>query len=108
MEDLNISRIGQGSSLQEKEAVLVNIIEEEMAHQTWVLVLSQLNLQQAKEIKAQSKEIKYFSTLLNKQQTIPEKVWEQQSSVSQMPQPHPPPLQLEELHRETCEICPRK
>ena len=50
--------------LQGKEALLVDMIEEEMAHQTQVLVLSHLHLQQAKEIKSQSDEIRHLSTLL--------------------------------------------
>ena len=35
-----------------------------MAHRTQVLVLLHLNLQQAKEVKSQSKEIRCLSTLL--------------------------------------------
>ena len=62
---------------QGKEALLANIIEEEMALQTQVLVSSQLHLWQAMEIKSQSDEIKCLSTLLEKQQAILEKVQEQ-------------------------------
>ena len=76
------------------------VIKEEVAHQMQVSVLSQLHLQQAKEIKAQSEEINCFSTLLQRQQTILEKVQLQQSSVSQMSHTQPPPTRLEELHRE--------
>ena len=71
-------------AIQGKEVLLANIIEKEMAHQTQVSVLSQLHLWQAKEIKAQSEEIKYLSTLLERQQTMLEMVKEQQSSVSQI------------------------
>ena len=66
-------------ALQGKDALLANIIKEEMAHWTQVLVLSHLHLQQAKEIKSQSNEIRCISTLLEKQQAILHKVQEQQS-----------------------------
>ena len=72
-----------------------------MAHQTQVSVLSHLNLQQAKEIKSQSKEIRCLSTLLEKQQDILEKVQEQQSRV-----PVPPMCRIEELQREAFDILP--
>ena len=67
----------EAQALQGKEALLANIIEEEMAHQTQVLVLSHLHLQQAEEIKSQSNEIWCLSTLLEKQQAILERVQEQ-------------------------------
>ena len=67
--------------LQCKEALLADIIEKEMTHQTQVLALSHLHLQQAKEIKSQSDEIRCLSTLLEKQQAILERVQEQQSRV---------------------------
>ena len=51
----------EDQALQGKEALLANIIEEEMAHQTQVSVLSHLHLQQAKEIKSQSDEIRCLS-----------------------------------------------
>ena len=44
----------EAQALQGKEALLADIIEEEMAHWTWVLVLSHLHLQQAEEIKSAS------------------------------------------------------
>ena len=47
-----------------------------MAHQTQVLVLSHLHLQQAKEIKSQSDEIRHPFTLLEKQQAVLEQVQE--------------------------------
>ena len=56
--------------LQGKEALLANIIEEEMAHWTQVLVLSHLYLQQAEEIKSQSDETRHLPTLMEKQQAI--------------------------------------
>ena len=57
----------EAQALQCKEALLANIIEEEMAHTTQVLVLYHLHLQQAKEIKSQSDGIRCLSTLLEKQ-----------------------------------------
>ena len=60
----------EAQALQGKEALLANIIEEEMAHQTQVLVLSHLHLQQAKEIMSQSNQIRCLSTLLENQQAI--------------------------------------
>ena len=67
----------EAQALQGQEALLADIIEEEMAHQTQVLVLSQLHLQQAEEIKTLSEEIRWLSTLLEKQQAILERVQEQ-------------------------------
>ena len=69
--------LAQAQAFQGKEALLVNIFQEEMAHQTQVLVLCQLHLHQAKEIKSQSEEIWCLSTLLEKQQAILERVQEQ-------------------------------
>ena len=60
----------EAQALQGKEALLADIIEEEMAHWMLVLVLSQLHLQQAKEIKSQFKEIKCLSALLVQQHTV--------------------------------------
>ena len=75
-----------------------------MAHQTQVLVLSHLHLQQAEEIKSQSEEIRYLSTLLEKQQAILQKVQEQQSRV---PERFVPPMnRIEELRREAFNILP--
>ena len=48
----------EAQDLKGKEALLAEIVEEEMAHQMQVSVLSYLHLQQAEEIKAQSEEIK--------------------------------------------------
>ena len=53
----------EAQALQGQEDLLTDIIEEEMAHQTQVSVLSHLHLQQAKEIKSQSEEIRCLSTL---------------------------------------------
>ena len=94
----------EAQALWGQEALLANIIEEEMAHQTQVLVLSHLHLQQAKEIKSQSEEIRHLSTLLEKQQAILEKVQEQQSRV---PERSVPPMnRIEELWREAFNILP--
>ena len=68
----------EAQALQGQEALLADIIEEEMANQTQVSVLSQLHIQQAEEIKSQSDEIRHLSTLLEKQQANLEKVQEQQ------------------------------
>ena len=92
----------EAQALQGKEALLADIIEEEMAHWTQVLVLSHLHLQQAKEIKSQSDEIRQLSTLLEKQQAILERVQEQQSRVPELPVP--PINRLQELQREASNV----
>ena len=58
----------EAQALQGQEALLADIIEEEMVHWMQVSVLSHLHLQQAEEIKSQSEEIRCLSTLLEKQQ----------------------------------------
>ena len=95
-------------ALKGQEELLAEIVEEEMAHQTQVSVLSHLHLRQAEEIKAQSNEIKRLSTLLKKQQTLLEQVQEQQqqSSVSQVQRTQPSTSWLKELQREAFEILP--
>ena len=75
-----------------------------MAHRTQVLVLLQLHLQQAKEIKTQSEEIRLLSTLLEKLQAILERVQEQQSRVPEIPVP--PVDRIQELQREAFDILP--
>ena len=75
-----------------------------MAHWTQVSVLSQLHIQQAKEIKSQSNEIRHLSTLLEKQQAILEKVQEQQRRMPEIPVP--PLNRIEELQREAFNILP--
>ena len=60
----------EAQALKGQEELLAEIVEEEMAHQTQVSVLSHLHLRQAEEIRAQSDEIKRLSTLLEKQQTL--------------------------------------
>ena len=82
--------------------MLVNIIEEEMAHQTQVLVLSHLHLQQAEEIKSQSNEIRHLSTPLEKQQAILKYVQEQQRKMTVMPIPST--TCIEEFQREAFNI----
>ena len=94
----------EAQALQGQEALLADIIEEEMAHRTQVSVLSQLHLQQAKEIKTQSEEIRQLSTLLEKQQAILERVQEQQSRVPEIPVP--PVDRIQELQREAFDILP--
>ena len=102
-EGLVNSRIGWGSSPPGKRGTVGQYSRERNGTSVQVLVLSQLHLWQAKEIKAQSEKIKYLFTLLERQQTILEKVQEQQTNLSQMPHP---PSQLEELHKEAFEILP--
>ena len=70
------------------------------------MVLSQLHLRQAEEIKVQSKEIKHLLTLLERQQTILKNVQEKQSSITEMPHPQHLPAWLEELQKEEFEILP--
>ena len=94
----------EAQALQGQEALLANIIEEEMAHRTQVSVLSHLHLQQAKEIKSQSEEIRCLSTLLEKQQAILEEVQEQQSRVPEVSVL--PRSRIEELQREAFNILP--
>ena len=94
----------EAQALQGQEALLADIIKEEMAHRTQVLVLSQLHLQQAEEIKSQSEEIRQLSTLLEKQQAILERVQEQQSRVPEIPVP--PVDRIQELQREAFDILP--
>ena len=94
----------EAQALQGKEALLANIIEEEMAYWMQVSVLSHLHLQQAKEIKSQSDEIRHLSTLLEKQQVILERVQEQQRRMPEIPVP--PTNRIEELQREAFNILP--
>ena len=94
----------EAQALQGKEAMLADIIEEEVAHWTQVSILSHLHLQQTKEIKSQSNEIRCLSTLLEKQQAILERVQEQQSRIPEMPVP--PTNRREELQREAFNILP--
>ena len=94
----------EAQTLQGKGALLANIIEEKMAHWTQVFVLSHLHLQQAEEIKFQSDEIRCLSTLLEKQQTILEKVQEQQRRMPEMPVSST--TCIEELQREAFNILP--
>ena len=74
-----------------------------MAHWTQVLVLSQLHIQQAKEIKSQLDEIRHLSTLLEKQ-AILEKVQEQQRRMPEVPVPSV--NRIKELQREAFDILP--
>ena len=94
----------EAQALQGKEALLADIIEEEMVHQIQVLVLSHLHLQQAKEIKSKSDEIRHLSTLLEKQQAILKRAQEQQSRMPDMPVP--PTNHMEELQKEAFNILP--
>ena len=84
--------------------MLADILEEVMAHQTQVSVLSDLHLQQAEEIESQSDEIRHLSTLLEKQQAILEQVQEQQRRMPEMPVHSA--MWIEELQRETFNTLP--
>ena len=88
----------EAQALQGKEVLLANIIEEEVS------VLSHLHLQQAEEIKSQSDEIRHLLTLPEKQQTILERVQEQQRRMPEMPVPSA--THIEELQREAFNILP--
>ena len=92
-------------ALQGKETLLANI-NEEIAHQIQILVLSHLHLQQAKGIKSQSNEIRCLSTLLEKLQAILEKVQEQESQVPEMPIPQLSTSHIEELQTKAFNILP--
>ena len=98
----------EAQALKGQEELLVEIVEEEMAHRTQVSVLSHLHLRQAEEIRAQSDEIKRLSTLLEKQQTLLEQVQENQkqhsASVAQRAQP--PTSRLSELQQEAFQHLP--
>ena len=94
----------EAQALQGQEALLADIIEEEMAHWMQVSVLLHLHLQQAKEIKSQSEEIRCLSTLLEKQQAILGRVQEQQSRVPEVSVP--PRSRIKELQREALDILP--
>ena len=89
----------EAQALQGKEALLADIIEEEMAHQTQVSVLSHLHLQQDKEMKSQSDEIRHLFTMLEKQH-----IQEQQRRMPEMPVPST--TCIEELQREAFNILP--
>ena len=98
----------EAQALKGQEELLVEIVEEEMAHGTQVSVLSHLHLRQAEEIKAQSNEIKRLSTLLEKQQTLLEQAQEnqKQSSVSSAQRAQPPTSRLSELQQEAFQYLP--
>ena len=98
----------EAQALKGQEELLAEIVEEEMAHQTQVSVLSHLHLRQAEEIRVQSGEIKRLSTLLKEQQTLLEQVQENQrqviASVAQKAQP--PRSRLSELQEEVFQYLP--
>ena len=92
----------EAQALKGQEELLVEIVEEEMAHWTQVSVLSHLHLRHAEKIRAQSNAIIRLSTLLEKQQTLLEQVQEnqKQSSVSSAQRAWPPTSRLSELQQE--------
>ena len=63
--------LAEAQALQGKRALLADIIEGEMAHQTQISALSQLHLCEAEEIKSQSDEIWHLLTLLEKTASYP-------------------------------------
>ena len=98
----------EAQALKGQEELLAEIVEEEMAHQTQVSVLSHLHLRQAEEIRAQSDEIKRLSTLLKEQQTLLEQVQENQKQVSASvaQKAQPPTSRLSELQQEVFQYLP--
>ena len=98
----------EAQALKRQEELLVEIVEEEMEHQTQVSVLSHLHLRQAEEIQAQSNEIKRLSTLLKQQQTLLEQVQENQKqvNVSVAHSAQPPTSRLSELQQEAFQYLP--
>ena len=98
----------EAQALKGQEELLVEIVEEEVAHWTQVSVLSHLHLRQAEEIRAQFDEIKRLSTLLEKQQTLLEQVQENQKqhSVSVAQRDQPPTSRLSELQQEVFQYLP--
>ena len=71
----------QSAQLQEQKRQLAEIMEEEMAHQEPVSVLSQMHLQQVEEGKAQSQEIRCLLALVE----------QQQKAIEKLTSPHSPP-----------------
>ena len=98
----------EAQALKGQEELLVEIVGEEMAHQTQVSMLSHLHLRQAEEIRTQFDEIKRLSTSLKKQQTLLEQVQEnqRQSSVSSAQRAQPPTSRLSELQQEAFQYLP--
>ena len=100
--------LAEAQALRGQEELLAEIVEEEMAHQTQVSVLSHLHLRQAEEIRAQSSEIKRLSTLLKEQQSLLEQVQENQKQVSASvaQKVQPPTSRLRELQEEVFQYLP--
>ena len=96
----------EAQALQGKEALLADIVEEEMVHWAHVLVLSQIHLQQAKEIMLQSNEIRHLSTLLENSRLSWRESQEQQRQIQEMPVPQNPTSCIKELQREAFNILP--
>ena len=67
----------QTAQLQQQGRQLAKIMEEEMVHQEQMSVLSQMLLQQAEEVKAQSQEIRHIK--------------KQQEAIEKLTSPHSPP-----------------
>ena len=101
-----LQQLAEAQGLQGKEVILADITAEEMVHQTQVSVLTQLHLKQAVELTAQFQEIKHLYPLLERQQSILEKVQEKQSIVPEMPHPQHPTSCFEKFHKEAFDILP--
>ena len=71
----------QAARLQLQDQQLAEIMEEEVAHQEQVSVLSRMHLQQVEEVKAQSQEIRCLSALVK----------QQQEAIEKLTSPHSPP-----------------
>ena len=61
-----VNQASQVPSLQEKDQQVAEVMEEEMAHEAQVLILSDMHLQQTEEVRAQSQEIWHLSALVKK------------------------------------------
>ena len=71
-------------ALQGPEALLADIIEEEMAHlDTGISPVPITSYNRLKKLSPSQSVIRYLSTLMEKQQAILEKVQEQQSRVAE-------------------------
>ena len=64
----------QAAHLIHQDQQLAEILEDEMTHREQVSVLSHMHLQQVKEVKSQSQEIRRLSALVEQQQLTIEKL----------------------------------
>ena len=80
----------QAAHLIHQDQQLAEILEEEMTLREQVSVLSDMQLQQAEEVKSQSQEIRRLSALVEQQQLAIEKLTNPQKSI---------PISLRSLNR---------